>query len=70
MSFSNLIFRLIRKEDVSIYDSIVARIYQNKLQFEIAPHIYGISAAAYNFICDVGSNTCIIVTGESGAGTL
>lgn len=53
---------------LNIYDSETILNYKGRELFENPPHIYAIADAAYRILKQRHQDTCILISGESGAG--
>lgn len=53
---------------MNIYGNDVITKYKGREFFENAPHIYAVADAAYRGLKQQNKNTCIMISGESGAG--
>jgi myosin-1 len=56
------------KAGMSIYDPKVALHFFQTEKVALEPHIFRVAAEAYSHIVGFGEDSCIIITGESGAG--
>ncbi|XP_073953066.1 unconventional myosin-Ia-like [Choristoneura fumiferana] len=50
------------------YSLELVRAYLARPPYQLPPHLYAITAAAYRWVRDRGESQCIVITGESGAG--
>lgn len=55
-------------EDLPIYTSVAVADYKNRAIFEREPHIFALANAAYTNVRRSGLDTCVVISGESGAG--
>ncbi|CAD6998474.1 myosin-IA [Ceratitis capitata] len=53
---------------INIYGPETIKIYKGRELFENPPHIYAIADAAYKILKQRHQDTCILISGESGAG--
>lgn len=53
---------------MNIYGNDFITKYKGREFFENAPHIYAVADAAYRGLKQQNKNTCIMISGESGAG--
>lgn len=53
---------------MNIYGPDTINKYKGRELFENAPHIYAIADAAYRILKQRHQDTCILISGESGAG--
>lgn len=53
---------------MNTYGSDVINIYKGRELFENPPHLYAIADAAYRILKQRHQDTCILISGESGAG--
>ena len=55
-------------KNLPIYGPKVIKDYEGRYIYENPPHIYAIAESAYTNMRNSGSNCCVIISGESGAG--
>jgi myosin I len=53
---------------MNIYGNEFINKYKGRELFENPPHVYAIADAAYRVLRQQNKNTCIMISGESGAG--
>ena len=54
--------------EMNIYGPEYVNRYKGRELFENAPHIFAIADAAYRVLKQRNNDTCIMISGESGAG--
>lgn len=52
----------------NLYGNDVITKYKGRELYENPPHLYAIADAAYRALRQQNNNTCIMISGESGAG--
>ncbi|XP_067934572.1 unconventional myosin-Id-like [Watersipora subatra] len=53
---------------LNIYDDEVIKDYQGREIYERPPHVFALTDSAYKTMKRTGKSTCIVISGESGAG--
>lgn len=53
---------------MNIYEDAVIKDYQGREMYERPPHIFALTDSAYRTTRRTGKSTCIVISGESGAG--
>jgi myosin I len=53
---------------MNIYGNEFINKYKGREFFENPPHVYAVADAAYRVLKQQNKNTCIMISGESGAG--
>ncbi|KAJ8724702.1 hypothetical protein PYW08_016176 [Mythimna loreyi] len=51
-----------------LYSAELVRAYLARPPYQLPPHLYAITATAYQWVRDRNESQCIVITGESGAG--
>lgn len=61
-------YKVITKDNKSIYDESLVKLFSGKQFYEMTPHPFSIAEHAYSDLMRYERNQCILITGQSGAG--